>query len=98
MDVENSTAEKSAESIELALLLISDNFFELELAWLSKLKKTGAKIIIVVSRSDIFPDEGKSLAASVAEVSGIKPVRVSAKTGSGMETLAKEIINKLSAK
>ena len=98
VDVENSTAEKSAESIELALLLISDNFFELELAWLSKLKKTGAKVIVAVSRADIFPDDGKSLAAAVAEVSGINPVRVSTKTGLGMETLAKEIINKLSAK
>ena len=36
VDVEKSTAEKSAESIEVALILISNYSFELELAWISK--------------------------------------------------------------
>ena len=37
VDVEDSTAEKSAQSVEVALMLITDDTFELELAWISKL-------------------------------------------------------------
>ncbi len=50
VDVEQSTAEKSAESIEVALVLISNDSFELELAWISKLKRIGAKIIAMCGR------------------------------------------------
>ena len=36
VDVENSSAEKSAQSIEVALMLITNDSFELELAWINK--------------------------------------------------------------
>ena len=95
VDVEKSTAEKSAESIEVALILISNDSFELELAWISKLKRLGAKIIIVISQCDKFEDAGKNLAAAVAEVSSIKPICTSAETGAGIEELHEEIVRQL---
>lgn len=95
VDVEKSTAEKSAESIEVALMLIPNDSFELELAWISKLRKTGASIIAVVSQVDRLADGGKNLAAAVAETSGLKAICVSAETGAGIEELSTEIIRRL---
>ena len=93
VDVEKSTAEKSAESIEVALILISNDSFELELAWISKLKRHGIKIIVVISQCDKLADAGKNLAAAVAEVSGLKPICTSAETGAGIAELHEEIIS-----
>lgn len=95
VDVEKSGAEKSAESMELALMLISNDSFDLEMAWLSKLRKLGLKIILVISQVDKFSDGGKSLAAAVNEVSGIEPLCVSVKTKIGIEELNKKILQRL---
>ncbi len=91
VDVEDSTAEKSAQSVEVALMLITDDTFELELAWISKLKKGGSSIIVVISQADKFEDGGKALAAAVKEVSGLNALCVSSVTGAGVEELDAEI-------
>ena len=96
VDAPDSTAERSAASIEVALMLISNDSFELELSWLSKLRKSGAEIIVVISQADKFADGGKSLAAAVKEVSGLQTICVSAVTGFGIEELHTKIIRKLS--
>lgn len=95
VDVENSTAEKSAQSVEVALMLITDDTFELELAWISKLKKSGASVIVVISRADMFTDGGAALAAAVKEVSGLVTICVSAETGAGVVELDEEINRRL---
>ena len=91
VDVEGSTALKSAQTVEVALMLIADDSFELELAWISKLRKAGSSIIAVISRADTFADGGKALAAAVREVSGLETFCVSAKTGAGIEELDAKI-------
>ena len=91
VDVEGSTAEKSAQSVEVALMLITDDSFELELSWISKLRKGGSSVIVVVSRADLFADGGAALAAAVQEVSGQKVLCVSAETGAGVVELDDEI-------
>ena len=91
VDVEDSTAEKSAQSVEVALMLITDDTFELELAWISKLKKGGSSIIVVISQADKFEDGGSALAAAVEEVSGLNALCVSSVTGAGVEELDAEI-------
>ena len=91
VDVEDSTAEKSAQSVEVALMLITDDTFELELAWISKLKKGGSSIIVVISQADKFADGGLALAAAVKEVSGLNALCVSSVTGAGIEELDEEI-------
>jgi|GEM_PF-2440487 len=96
VDAPDSTAEKSAASVEVALMLIANDSFELELAWLSKLRKSGAEIILVITQADKISDGGKSLAAAVTEVSGIKSICVSAKDGTGIDELHAEIIRRLS--
>lgn len=96
VDVESSAAEKSAASIEVALMLISNDSFELELAWISKLKRSGISVIVVITQSDKLDDGGKLLAAAVNEVSGLKAVCTSAETGFGIEELNNEIIRQLS--
>lgn len=91
VDVEDSTAELSAQSVEVALMLITDDTFELELAWISKLKKGGSSIIVVISQADKFADGGLALAAAVKEVSGLNALCVSSVTGAGIEELDEEI-------
>ncbi len=54
--------------MELALMLISNDSFDLEMAWLSKLRKLGLKIILVISQADKFSDGGKNIAAAGNEV------------------------------
>ena len=88
---EDSTAEKSAQSVEVALMLITDDSFELELGWIGKLRKAGSSIIVVISQADKFPDGGKALAAAVNEVSGLKTFCVSSQTGAGVAELDEEI-------
>ena len=96
VDVEGSTAEKSAQSVEVALMLIANDSFELELAWISKLRKSGSSVIAVISRADLFPDGGQALAAAVREVSGLETICVSSETGAGVEELDAEINRRLS--
>ena len=91
VDVEDSTAEKSAQSVEVSLMLITNDSFELELAWISKLKKSGSAIIVVISQADKFADGGKALAAAVKEVSGLEAICVSALTDAGIEELDAQI-------
>ncbi len=91
VDVEDSTAEKSAQSVEVSLMLITNDSFELELAWISKLQKSGSAIIVVVSQADKFSDGGRALAAAIKEVSGLEALCVSAHTGEGVEELDEEI-------
>lgn len=98
VDVEKSNAEKSAETLEVAIMLISDDYFDLEMAWLSKLRKIGVKVVLVVSQADRFSDGGKNLAAAITEISGENVICVSAKTGSGIEELNKEILKRLAEK
>ena len=95
VDVEDSTAEKSAQSVEVALMLITDDSFELELAWISKLRKAGSSVIVVVSQADKFDDGGKALAAAVKEVSGLEAICVSSQTGAGVVELDEEINRRL---
>ena len=92
---EDSTAEKSAQSVEVALMLITDDSFELELGWISKLRKAGSSIIAVISQADKFPDGGAALAAAVNEVSGLKTFCVSSQTGAGVAELDEEINRRL---
>ncbi|MBQ6297719.1 MAG: 50S ribosome-binding GTPase [Selenomonadaceae bacterium] len=95
VDVENSTAEQSAQSVKVALMLITDDSFELELAWISKLRKAGSSIIVVVSQADKFADGGKALAAAIKEVSGMEALCVSSQTGAGVVELDEEINRRL---
>ena len=92
---EDSTAEKSAQSVDVALMLITDDSFELELGWIGKLRKAGSSIIVVISQADKFPDGGKALAAAVNEVSGLKTFCVSSQTGAGVAELDEEINRRL---
>ena len=95
VDVEDSTTEKSAQTVEVALMLITDDTFELELAWISKLRKAGSSVIVVISQADKFADGGAALAAAVKEVSGLETLCVSSVTGAGVEELDAEINRRL---
>ena len=92
---EDSTAERTAQSVDVALMLITDDSFELELGWIGKLRKAGSSIIVVISQADKFPDGGKALAAAVNEVSGLKTFCVSSQTGAGVAELDEEINRRL---
>ena len=95
VDVEGSTAEESAQSVEVALMLIADDSFELELAWISRLRRAGSSVIVVVSQADKLQDGGKALAAAIEEVSGLKALCVSAVTDAGIAELDAEINSRL---
>ena len=91
VDVEGSTAEESAQSVEVALMLIANDSFELELAWINKLRKAGSAVIVVISMADTFADGGQALAAAVREVSGLEAICVSSETGAGVVELDEKI-------
>lgn len=91
VDVEGSTAAESAQSVEVSLMLICNDSFELELAWISKLRKAGSAVIVVISQADRFDDGGKALAAAVEEVSGLNAFCVSSITDAGIAELDAEI-------
>ena len=95
VDVEGSTAEESAQSVEVALMLIANDSFELELAWINKLRKAGSSVIVVISQADRFEDGGASLAAAVKEVSGLATLCVSSITDAGIAELDAEIEKQL---
>lgn len=95
VDVEDSTAEKSAQSVEVALMLITDDSFELELAWINKLKKGGSSVIVVVSLADKFSDGGAALAAAAKEATGLSVLCVSSITGAGVKELDEKINEEL---
>ena len=95
VDVEGSTAELSAQSVEVALMLICNDSFELELAWINKLRRNGSSVIVVISQADKFADKGKALAAAVREVSGQNVLCVSAVTDEGIKELDEEINRRL---
>ena len=95
VDVEGSTAAESAQSVEVALMLIADDSFELELAWISRLRRAGSSVIVVVSQADKLQDGGKALAAAIEEVSGLKALCVSAVTDAGIAELDAEINSRL---
>lgn len=91
VDVEGSTAAESAQSVEVSLMLITDDSFELELAWINKLRKAGSAVIVVISKADTLSDGGAALAAAVDEVSGLKALCVSSETGAGIVELDERI-------
>lgn len=95
VDVEGSTAELSAQSVEVALMLICNDSFELELAWINKLRRNGSSVIVVISQADKFADKGKALAAAIREVSGQNALCVSAVTDEGIKELDEEINRRL---
>ena len=84
--------QAAAENIDIALMLISNDSMELELAWINRLNRSGTKVIPIVSQIDKLEDNGKLLAAAVSEASGKTPIRVSAKQKIGINELREEII------
>ncbi len=90
LDADGKRVQKTqvaAEKLDAALMLMSNDSLELELVWMSRLKHNGVEVIPVISQIDKMPDEGRHLAAAVQEVTGKKPVRVSAKLGVGLDEL-----------
>ena len=91
----NQQTQAAAEKIDIALMLISNDSIELELAWMNRLTRTGTLVIPVVSQIDKLNDGGKQLAAAVLEASGKKPICISAKQNIGIDELRNEIILKI---
>ena len=84
--------QEAAQKIDAALMIISNDSIELELAWINRLTRSGTVVIPVVSKIDKQPDKGKQLAAAVREASGKIPVCVSAKQNIGIDELRSAII------
>ena len=53
--------EQAARETDIALLLFSSADLTAETAWLKQLRQNKAKIIPVISRQDMLPDEGQAL-------------------------------------
>ena len=87
--------EQAARETDIALLLFSSADLTAETAWLKQLRQNKAKIIPVISRQDMLPDEGQALQAAVAEATGLRPLIVSARTGRGLAALQEELLRAL---
>lgn len=84
--------QEAAKEIDVALILIANDSFELELAWISRLNREGSVVIPIISQIDKLSDEGKHLAAAVSEATGKMAICVSAKKRIGIEELRDEIV------
>lgn len=87
--------EQAARETDIALLLFSSADLTAETAWLKQLRQNKAKIIPVISRQDMLPDEGQALQAAVTEATGLRPLIVSARTGRGLAALQEELLRAL---
>lgn len=87
--------EEAATGIDIALMLFANDSMDLELAWMNRLKKSGTKVIPVISMIDRLPDSGKALAAAVREASGKRAICVSSREHLGLNELHEEIIRSM---
>ena len=87
--------EQAARETDIALLLFSSADLTAETAWLKQLRQNKAKIIPVISRQDMLPDEGEALQTAVTEATGLRPLIVSARTGRGLAALQEELLRAL---
>lgn len=82
--------KEAASAVDIAILLFTGEDIVQEFAWLEKLKQTKAKVIPVISKMDMRPNEGKDLAAAL-QAQGLTALRVSARTREGIGHLLGEI-------
>ncbi len=83
--------EKTAEKINIAIVLFSGDDVTLECRWYYFFKDKGIPVIPVVSKADLLVN-GSAYALRIRGKIGVSPIQVSAIDGSGIEELKQELI------
>ncbi len=86
--------EKTAEKIDIAVVLFSGDDVTLECRWFKFFKDKKIPVIPVVSKADLLVN-GTAYALSIAGKTGSKPLQVSSVDGSGIDELRKEIVRNI---
>ncbi len=84
-------AKRAAAQADLAVVVCTDDDLAEEKRWADYLASRDTPVIFVMNKSDALAD-AQQLAALIKAELGKEPLAVSAKTGSGVETLKQELI------
>lgn len=88
--------EKAAEKTEIAVLLVSGDAQELSLEslWVEKLREKKVPILAIISKTDL-PGENALLSQKAQDLWNLMPLRVSARTGEGMDQVIPSLVRLL---
>lgn len=88
--------EKAAEKTEIAVLLVSGDAQELSLEslWVEKLREKKVPILAIISKTDL-PGENALLSQKAQDLWNLMPLRVSARTGEGMDHVIPSLVRLL---
>ncbi len=86
--------KKAIEKTDIALVVFCHEDISMEIEWIDMLRKLDTPFIPIVNKSDILTDE-KALRESVEKACGVSPILASAKQGTGIEEIRREIIRQL---
>lgn len=87
--------KKAAEGTDIALILFSGKDITKELEWYRYFQKCNTPVIAVVNKADLLGVELSGYLEQVEKEISQKPVAVSAREGTGLETLKESIIRAL---
>lgn len=88
--------KKAIEKTDIALVVFSDEDISREIEWIKLLKDLNTPFIPILNKSDILINQ-RDLSGAIEKACGIVPLLTSAKDGSGISALRKEIIKKAPA-
>lgn len=82
---------KTAEKIDIAIVLFSGDDITLETRWYNFFKDKNIPVVAVVSKADLVVN-GSAYALKVRSKTGAKPILVSSVDGSGLDELKRELV------
>ncbi len=88
--------EKTAEKIDIAIVLFSGDDITLECRWYEFFTSKNIPVVPVVSKADLLIN-GAAYVFKVRNKIGVKPIQVSAVDGSGIDKLKEELIRVIPA-
>lgn len=84
---------KATEKTDIALLLCQPDMEE-ELPWIALLEEKNIPVVLILNKTDLL-DDAQAVAKRIEEVSGKRPLLVSARHREGIEEIRQAIIEKL---
>lgn len=83
---------KAIDKTDIALIVCSDAAIEEELRWVELLKEKNIPCLLILNKADVI--DSASIAPIIEERSGQAPIIVSAKKGTGIESIRQALIEK----
>lgn len=86
---------KATERTDIALLLCQADMTE-ELLWMERLKEKNIPVVLLLNKADLHGAEAAaSIAATIEQQSGQRPLIVSARSGQGIESIRRALLERM---